>query len=261
MKLVPSIPIILAVVLFLIAFPTNSKTSAAQDACTQPLSSASVENDWTSDCLSTQREGSYALFYTFSLQEQSEVTIYLRSRVDTYLYLYSGADTSVQLLDSSADISNTNFNSRIERALEAGIYTIEATTSGRQRTGHFTLETSGIDYEYRPDLSGRAALVALYNATDGDNWYDNTNWLSDAPLGEWYGVDTNDNGRVVELELDDNNLTGELPTELGNLTNLEDLELSDNDLAGQIPPEFGRLSNLDDLNLYTNQLTGTIPRN
>lgn len=47
----------------------------------------------------------------------------------------------------------------------------------------------------------REALVALYNATDGPNWLDNTNWLTDAPLGEWYGVDTDDLGRIVALDL------------------------------------------------------------
>ena len=40
----------------------------------------------------------------------------------------------------------------------------------------------------------REALIALYNATGGDNWGENTGWLSDAPLGEWYGVATDDNG-------------------------------------------------------------------
>ena len=44
----------------------------------------------------------------------------------------------------------------------------------------------------------REALVALYNATNGENWRkNNDNWLSDAPLGEWYGVNTNDDGRVI----------------------------------------------------------------
>ena len=151
MKLVLPFAVILAIALLLIAFSGNPDTAAAQDACIQPLSDARVENDWTSDCLSQQREGSYALFYTFSLQQQSDVTIYLRSRVNPYLFLYSGTDTGAQYLDKNADITNTNLNSRIERTLEAGTYTIEATTSGRQRTGHFTLETTGIDYNYRPD--------------------------------------------------------------------------------------------------------------
>ena len=48
--------------------------------------------------------------------------------------------------------------------------------------------------------SDRAALVALYHATDGPNWIDSENWLTDAPLGEWYGVDTDSSGRVVRLE-------------------------------------------------------------
>jgi hypothetical protein len=46
----------------------------------------------------------------------------------------------------------------------------------------------------------RAVLVALYEATDGPNWRDDTNWLSDAPLGDWYGVETNASGRVVRLD-------------------------------------------------------------
>ena len=46
----------------------------------------------------------------------------------------------------------------------------------------------------------REALVALYNATDGENWSASANWLSDAPLDEWEGVTTNDDGRVTTAE-------------------------------------------------------------
>ena len=109
-------------------------------------------------------------------------------------------------------------------------------------------------------MSGdRDALVAFYNATDGPNWDDNTNWLSDAPLDEWEGVGTDANGRVVHLFLSYNRLKGEIPAELGNLSNLIDLVLSDNELGGEIPPELGSLSNLESLDLYGNQLSGEIP--
>ena len=47
----------------------------------------------------------------------------------------------------------------------------------------------------------RAVLVELYNATDGANWTNNTNWLSDEPMREWHGVVTDDEGRVAELSL------------------------------------------------------------
>ena len=65
--------------------------------------------------------------------------------------------------------------------------------------------------------SDREALVALYNATGGPNWSNNTNWLSDAPLSQWYGVTTDGTGRVTRLELQSNSLSGELPPETGNL--------------------------------------------
>ena len=114
--------------------------------------------------------------------------------------------------------------------------------------------------------SDRAALVAFYHATGGPQWNNNENWLSDEPLGEWFGIATNDAGRVTELNLlplnmlmAGNNLTGFIPPELGNLSNLERLDLAFNQLSGPIPPDLGNLSSLEDLNLSWNQLTGPIP--
>ena len=104
-----------------------------------------------------------------------------------------------------------------------------------------------------------AALVALYEATGGDNWTDNANWLSDAPLGEWFGVATDDEGRVTRLELDGNGLSGALPPELGNLTNLRELDLYDNELSGSLPESLGNLTNLEALYLDRNQLSGPLP--
>ena len=104
----------------------------------------------------------------------------------------------------------------------------------------------------------REALVALYNATDGENWNQSDNWLSDAPLGEWKGVLTDDR-RVVVLYLGDNGLTGEIPPELGSLSNLTALSLYHNALSGAIPAELGSLSNLAELDLRNNALSGAIP--
>ena len=105
----------------------------------------------------------------------------------------------------------------------------------------------------------REALVALYNATDGENWDGRDTWLSDAPLGEWSGVTTNDDGRVTQLYLHAYGLSGEIPPELGNLANLQSLDLESNDLTGEIPPELGSLSNLEWLSLGGNALSGEIP--
>ena len=105
----------------------------------------------------------------------------------------------------------------------------------------------------------RAALVALYNATGGANWTNNTNWLSNEALSEWYGVATDATGRVTELHLSGNELSGAIPAELENLTNLQELHLSGNELSGVIPAELGNLTNLQSLHLSGNELSGVIP--
>ena len=110
-----------------------------------------------------------------------------------------------------------------------------------------------------PDpVSSRDVLVALYNATDGANWSNNTNWLTDNDLSTWYGVSAV-NGKVERLFLSDNNLSGLIPSELGQLTNLKYLYLHDNNLSGTIPSELGQLTNLEGLALHGNNLNGSIP--
>ncbi len=104
-----------------------------------------------------------------------------------------------------------------------------------------------------------AALTAFYNATNGPGWTDNTAWLSDAPVGEWHGVAVNDDGGVIGLALGRNGLSGEIPPDLADLSNLESLVLNRNQLSGEIPPELGNLANLADLRLNANQLSGPIP--
>ena len=72
--------------------------------------------------------------------------------------------------------------------------------------------------------------------------------------GEVYSVEDTDS-----LDLSNNQLTGEIPSEIGSLTNLTLLTLNGNQITGEIPPEIGNLTNLEYLYLYNNQLTGVIP--
>ena len=91
-----------------------------------------------------------------------------------------------------------------------------------------------------------------------------TNLKIPVPLGQ--PVNRDDTGGVgqpgqpeIPCSIWDNQLTGTIPEELGNLTNLKSLYLSDNKLAGTIPEELGNLTNLEFLSLFDNQLTGMIP--
>lgn len=107
----------------------------------------------------------------------------------------------------------------------------------------------------------RDILIALYDATNGDNWTNNTNWCTDAPLSEWYGVTLDySQERVQYIHLSYNNLLGRIPEEIGNLTELYTLDLSGNTLTGEIPSSIGNMHILGYLYLNNNQLTGSIPQ-
>ncbi len=112
----------------------------------------------------------------------------------------------------------------------------------------------------------RAALVAIYNATDGPNWTNNDNWATDAPLSDWYGVTMHEvdslTGRVMKLSLGGNRLKGRIPSDIGKLSALHSLSLGRNDLIGEIPPEIGEVGSetgMALLSLAWNRLTGEIP--
>ncbi|MGO1584464.1 T9SS type A sorting domain-containing protein [Mesonia sp.] len=117
----------------------------------------------------------------------------------------------------------------------------------------------GIHVNFAQPQSERDALTALYNSTNGDDWDDNTNWLDfSVPIEDWNGVFVN-NGHVTAIVLVDNNLTGTLPTEIGNFPFLVELHLPLNSITGVVPSEIGNLSNLEILDLAPNGFSGTIP--
>ena len=138
----------------------------------------------------------------------------------------------------------------IVRAVAAGSATITASSGAASGTSRIIV-TANQDH---------TALLALYESTGGRNWKNNTNWLTDEPLGSWHGVRVDEAGRVTEVVLPANNLDGQIPPEVGSLTRLRKLELQRNRLHGRIPPELGSLTNLRMLRLDTNfSLTGPIP--
>ena len=154
------------------------------------------------------------------------------------VFTWSSNDGSVATVDTTG----------LTRGIREGTATITATTDSAQGTAKITVAN--------PD---RAALEALYRATDGPNWSGSDNWLTDAPLDEWYGVETDEIGRVTDVALPDNSLAGPLPPEIGELGRLTELQLRSNELTGAIPAELGMLTRLEGMDLTDNRLTGPIP--
>jgi hypothetical protein len=111
-------------------------------------------------------------------------------------------------------------------------------------------------------------LEALYKSCGGADWTGKDGWMTEAELGEWYGVEVDAEGRVVELRMYGNNLAGALPSEIQQLSALKVLNLCggsvkrrryNNNLTGAIPAELGQLGALTMLDLSFNQLSEVIP--
>ena len=121
----------------------------AIDACVEPLESdGTTEGSWDDICLSDRSAPGgtgdrYARFYTFTLDEASDVTITLESEEDSYLYLLEEHGRAGTVLHENDDIVyGVNTNSRLTEDLQAGDYTIEATTYHPLTSGGFTLTVS-----------------------------------------------------------------------------------------------------------------------
>ena len=125
-------------------------------------------------CRSSQRGNAqtpyFAKHYTFTLQVDAEVTIDLSSSRDTFLYLLAGHGSGGTRRHFNDDASGSTFDSRLSVDLDAGDYTIEATTYSARTAGSFTV-TVATDTEGEPVVATTAATVAglagTYSATVG----------------------------------------------------------------------------------------------
>jgi len=196
----------------------------------------------------------------------------LESPEDTALFSIRQVDASCGMIEVA---SRSAVNTTAEPAdyfdpitLPVGTYEVVVSAEGEE-TQVWSLEVTAdtetvLDVLYSAssfncDITEREALIALYNSTDGSNWIDNTGWLG-APGTEctWHGITCQDS-KVTNIDLEENNLVGTIPPEIGCMSDLLDLRLHRNSLTGVIPAEIGNLSTLQYLNLAVNGFTGSIP--
>lgn len=102
-------------------------------------------------------------------------------------------------------------------------------------------------------ITDKEVLIKIYETMNGPEWKEPQckNWLSDKPIGEWYGVKTNDEGRVISLGIIGHEVSGLIPAEIGRLTELEWLVIYSRveNSPKIIPKEIGKLRKLNHLSI------------
>ena len=186
------------------------QTDRVNGTATDATLSGLVVNDGTKDLTPTFASGTYA--YAGSVANTvAEVTVTPTENDTTATIEY--LDASDMML---ADSDTLTAGQQVTLAVGGNVIKVKVTAEDgtTEKTNTVTVTREGTVE------TDRAALVALYNSTGGANWKSNANWGSNRPIGEWHGVTTDGNGRVTWLYLHDNQLTGEIPPELGGLSNL-----------------------------------------
>ena len=156
-------------------------------------------------------------------------------------------------LPMAGQTTNTLRIENVSKA-DAGLYHLCVTNSSATQ---LTLYSETLTL-YQKELPVYKALEAFYNSTGGANWTNKTNWLSNEPLTAWQGIYENEYGQY-RLSFDSNNLIGQLPANMGDLTIFTSISIYSNpQLTGSIPESIGNLDRLQELTL-TASLNGEIP--
>ena len=110
-----------------------------------------------------------------------------------------------------------------------------------------------------------AAVKSLYVSTNGRNWLNNINWnwmKGDPCTSPWHGITCstiNSERRIVEIDLEHNNLDGTIPTDIRKLSELRTLNLRNNQLNGMLQHAVFQIHTLQYIDLSINSITGPLP--
>jgi hypothetical protein len=121
-----------------------------------------------------------------------------------------------------------------------------------------TLHSSELQSQPPVNVQDSLILVELYNATNGNNWLHNENWLV-TRVYWWYGVTLWNDTAVQWIELPNNNMNGYISNLLCQLPFLWYIDFSGNSLSGEIPSCIGEMPVFRSLVLNDNHLSGQLP--
>ncbi len=130
-----------------------------------------LSGSWDAGTFSNWRSGSYAKYFTFSLSEETTVVISLTSETDPLVYLFNGLDINDRPIVYNDDASNYSRNSQLITTLQAGTYTIEATTCNEGQEGSFELSLSVLNLPSESSIKIGQTISGTWNAeAPRSNW-------------------------------------------------------------------------------------------
>lgn len=203
---------------------------------------------------------------------QSEMA-FVKINQELSIFSYRGGEQTITLTSNRKDI-------KLDQSIPPYHFTIKEIgdhqlkiTAPRNKSAKMIKESFSIIYKNRTlinikvnqeksniEADQRAYLVEFFKATNGEKWTNNTNWLSDKPLAEWYGIVMGDEGNgIFKLSLNDNNLSGRIPDGFDILVSAYYIKLKGNALEGQLPIGLTKLKETMSIDLSNNNFTGSIP--
>ncbi|MBV6646321.1 MAG: hypothetical protein KI790_12775 [Cyclobacteriaceae bacterium] len=155
-------------------------------------------------------------------------------------YTWFKDNTPISGSGPSVDVEIADFT-------DEGIFHAEVTNSN---VPGLTLITQPINLRVSSLQRDSTSLLAFYNALGGSNWVAG-DWPN-LPISQWPGVIIQGE-RVTGLDLDGNNLTGEVPEDILDVEGLTNIDIASNNVVGL--PDLNELSNVTLVNVSDNQLT------
>lgn len=181
---------------------------------------------------------------------------------NTVMQTYTGTCNDLQRIECSDDEGIGNHTLLNITGLTPGaLVFMRIIDSGSDDEGTFGLCAYDASLPCHPDYD---ALIDIYNDANGPQWSDNTGWVdgaagTDCDVCNWTGIVCNGYGRVKEINLVNNNLSGTLSSSIGDITTLEKINIWNHTLAGSIPDVFSQMSDLTYVDLSNGDFTGDIP--
>ena len=233
-----------------VATVDGSGKVTAMKAGSATVTVTTADGSKTASCSVTVTEASVAVLSVSISPETAELEVGEKLTLTATVLPDNATDKTVTWESDNPSIVSVDQNGLV-LGVTIGDATITAKAGEKSASCKLTITPTVAEME-------RQALIALYNSTGGDKWIHKDNWCSDKPVGEWYGVTTGANGQVESIELAQNNLTGEIPADIGWLKNLSFLSLEYNNLTGTIPESLYGLNHLSRIHLYSNSLSGEL---